>query len=165
MEPRSAEALTALGGDPTGFVARTLQPSMADQADLVLTMTRRQRRTVLSQAPRALRHTFTLPEAVALLGSADTAGLDLIPLRRRASELATRLNAGRAWRRGEEADDVFDPIGQPASVHAQVAARIARKLEPLAEILFADDRSSGAWAPPPVPARRPAVPPLPMPAR
>jgi protein-tyrosine phosphatase len=167
MDKRSAAALVSLGGDPTGFVARTLVPSMAEQADLVLTMTRKQRRSVLTLAPRALRHTFTLPEAADLLHATGGEGLELVPLRRRASELAARLNAGRAWRRGADSDDVFDPIGQAADVHGQVAARIARKLQPLTDVLFADDRSGGLVPPPPAPSRRPAFPPppLPIPAR
>ncbi|MGY1740228.1 MULTISPECIES: arsenate reductase/protein-tyrosine-phosphatase family protein [unclassified Blastococcus] len=166
MDSRSANALVALGGDPSGFVARKLHPVMAEEADLVLTMTRRQRRSVLSQAPRAMRHTFTLPEAADLLRSADVDGIDLLPLRRRAGELAARLNDKRAWRKGVDADDVFDPIGQSKDVHKQVAARIARKLQPLTDVLFAEDRAGGTWAPPPVPARRPAFPPpVPVPTR
>jgi protein-tyrosine phosphatase len=161
MDTRSAAALVKLGGDPTGFIARTIVPEMADSADLVLTMTRRQRRLVLAQAPRALRHTFTLPEAADLLRTADLRGVVDLPLRRRASELAGRLNAGRARRRGLESDDVFDPIGQSGNVHSQVAARIARKLRPLADILFMEGRSGDAWVPSPDVSRRAVLPPLP----
>jgi protein-tyrosine phosphatase len=161
MDSRSAAALTKLGGDPIGFAARTIVPEMADGADLVLTMTRRQRRLVLAQAPRALRHTFTLPEAADLIRTADLRGLADLPLHRRAGALADRLNAGRARRRGLESDDVFDPIGQSGSVHSQVAARIARKLRPLADILFMDDHSGDGRAPAPDMSRRSLLPPLP----
>jgi protein-tyrosine phosphatase len=147
MEKRSAAALAKLGGDPAGFLARKISPAMADDADLVLTMTRRQRRLVLSQSPRALRHTFTLPEAADLLRTAELDGITDLPLRRRAADLAVRMNAGRARRRGVEADDVFDPIGQAASVHGDVAARIARKLRPLADVLFCDGRPEAARTP------------------
>src|SRR3954466_14540445 len=50
MDAKSASALSRLGGDPTGFKARTFVPDMADVADLVLTMTRRHRRLVLAEA-------------------------------------------------------------------------------------------------------------------
>ncbi len=148
MDTRSAAALVDLGGDPTGFVARTLVPEMAAHADLVLTMTRRQRRLVLADAPRALRHTFTLPEATDLLRRADLTGVTDLPLRKRARELAVRLNAGRAWRATVETDDVLDPIGQPGAVHKQVGERIARKLRPLADVLFANDGMLDTWIPP-----------------
>ncbi|MGY1914962.1 arsenate reductase/protein-tyrosine-phosphatase family protein [Blastococcus sp. SYSU DS0973] len=149
MDKRSAAALTGLGGDPSGFAARTLVPEMATHADLVLTMTRRQRRLVLADAPRALRHTFTLPEAADLLQTADLRGLTELPLHTRARELAVRLNAGRAHRMSIEADDVNDPIGHSGSVHKEVGARIARKLRPLADILFAEGAAGQQWSPRP----------------
>ncbi len=160
MDARSAAALHKLGGDPAGFTARTVTPAMVYGADLILTMTRRHRRLVLAQAPRALRRTFTLPEAADLLSGADLTGIRQLPLGQRAAELAERLNAGRARRRPVEADDVFDPIGQSGNIHEQVAARIARKLQPLAEVLFApaptalplDERPGGYALPPPPPS-------------
>jgi protein-tyrosine phosphatase len=161
MEPRSAAALRQLGGDPTGFTAQTFIPQMAEQADLVLTMTRHQRRKVIGLVPRALRRTFTLPEAAALLDLTDLHGVTDLPLRDRALELATRLNTGRARRRSVEADDVFDPIGQSPGVHQKVAARIARKLEPISDVLFHEDRSGAVWGHTPPAARRPNLPPVP----
>lgn len=147
MDKRSGRALLDLGGDPTGFTARTLAPVMADRADLVLTMTRRHRRLVLGGAPRALRRTFTLPEAADLLSHTDLSGLTDMPLQPRATELARRLNAGRAHRRTAEADDVEDPIGQSSTVHADVAGRIAANLRPLADVLFAQSWSGSEWLP------------------
>jgi protein-tyrosine phosphatase len=160
MDKRSAAALTELGGDPSGFLARTLNPRMADDADLVLTMTRRHRRLVLAQAPRTLRRTFTLPEAADLLRTADLRGITDLPLTERARELAGRLNEGRAQRRGIEADDVVDPIGQSSAVHRKVADRISRKLRPLADILFADEIADETWAPRPTHYNRPPLPDL-----
>jgi len=147
MDSRSARALSDLGGDPNGFVARTLQPVMADRADLVFTMTRRQRRLVLAGAPRALRRTFTLPEAADLLEWVDVIGLAQLPLQERARELAARLNDGRARRRTDERDDVQDPIGQSSTVHADVAGRIAASLRPLADVLFTQTWSGSARNP------------------
>jgi protein-tyrosine phosphatase len=137
MDKRSGQALLDLGGNPTGFTARTLQPMMADRADLVLTMTRRHRRLVLGGAPRALRKTFTLPEAADLMDWVDVIGLAEMPLQERARELTARLNDGRARRRTNDRDDVEDPIGQSSTVHADVAGRIAASLRPLADVLFA----------------------------
>jgi protein-tyrosine phosphatase len=160
MDAKSASALSRLGGDPTGFTARTLVPDMVGAADLVLTMTRRHRRLVLAGAPGALRRTFTLPEAADLLQTADIDGIVDLPLQERARELALRLNAGRAHRRGVDADDVHDPIGQSGSTHKYVADRIARKLRPLADVLFADEHIDRPSAPSSALYGRPPLPPL-----
>jgi protein-tyrosine phosphatase len=137
MESRSAQALGELGGDPTGFTSRLLLSGEAEHADLVLTMSRRHRHTLLKHAPRALRRTFTLPEAAALHELADTRGIKDLPLQDRAAELALRLNAARTRRRSAREDDVPDPIGRPLEEHRQVAAQIETCLTPLMEVLLA----------------------------
>jgi protein-tyrosine phosphatase len=43
METKAAAALRRLGGDATGFPARSFSEAIAQDADLVLTMTRKQR--------------------------------------------------------------------------------------------------------------------------
>ncbi|TFV88393.1 hypothetical protein E4P40_10015 [Blastococcus sp. CT_GayMR20] len=138
MDADSAAVLRALGGDPGGFTSRALTGELADGADLVLTMTREQRRAVLQRAPRAMRRTFTLREAADLLLHADTDGIAALPPRDRVRELAGRLNAGRAQRPSGADDDIEDPIGRPVEVHRQVGDAIAEALRPLAELLFAD---------------------------
>ena len=144
MDARSAEALIALGGDPAGFRSRLFEGSMAEQADLVLTMSRRQRREVLEKDPRGLRRTFTLLEAADLLEGADLRGLRLMPLPERARELGVRLDAARRNRTTRDRDDVVDPIGRSTSVHAEVATTIATALQPLADILFTSVRPVAA---------------------
>jgi protein-tyrosine phosphatase len=144
MDPRSAEALIAVGGDPAGFASRLLDRSTAEEADLVLTMSRRQRREVLEKNPRGLRRTFTLLEAADLLGSADLDGLALLPLPQRGRELGLRLDAARSRRASTGSDDVPDPIGRSAAVHAEVATTIATALWPLADVLFSSVRPQPA---------------------
>jgi protein-tyrosine phosphatase len=48
MEPTAARVLIELGGDPRGFRARQLSTAMVDEADLVLTMSIRQREVGVS---------------------------------------------------------------------------------------------------------------------
>jgi protein-tyrosine phosphatase len=144
MDARSAEALVAMGGVPTGFRSRLFERSMAEEADLVLTMSRRQRREVLEKYPRGLRRTFTLLEAAALLQLADVRGLQLLPVCERARELGLRLDAARHRRATRETDDVIDPIGRSAAVHANAAATIAAALRPLADVLFKSVRPLAA---------------------
>jgi protein-tyrosine phosphatase len=134
MEAKAAAALRRLGGDPAGFAARSFTEALTHGADLVLTMTRKQRTDVLKATPRGLRRTFTLLEAAALLELADLSDLPRGP--ERARELGLRLDAARGRRASTEADDLPDPIGQSSGTHRQVAGRIANALRPLAEVLL-----------------------------
>jgi protein-tyrosine phosphatase len=140
MDPDTAAALIELGSDSAGFKARDFTRELAEDADLVLTMTRDQRRTVLEASPRGLRRTFTLTEAADLLRRADLAGLSLLPLAARARELGRRLDAARAGRPTGSSDDIADPIGQRAEVHQEVAELVATALRPLADVLFTSVR-------------------------
>jgi protein-tyrosine phosphatase len=144
MDPSSARALQRLGGDPEGFISRSLTADLANGADLVLTMTRDHRRDVLELAPRGLRRTFTLAEAAALLPRADLRGLRTMPLAPRARELGRRLDAARAYRCATRAEDIADPIRQPIRVHDEVARAIAASLRPLADVLLASVRDQPA---------------------
>jgi protein-tyrosine phosphatase len=107
-------------------------------------MTRRHRRTVLEMSPRALQRTFTLLEAADLLQMADVSGLDQLPLDPRAEELGRRLNAQRRFRNSHKPDDIQDPLGRSAGVHAQVADAIATALRPLVDVLLAPQPSGNA---------------------
>jgi protein-tyrosine phosphatase len=140
MDPHTAAALVALGGDPAGFQAREFTAELAADADLVLTLTRDQRRTVLEANPRGLRPTFTLTEAADLMQRADLTGLSLLPLTARACELGRRLDAARAGRPTADSHDIADPIGQHAEVHQEVAGLVAAALRPLADVLFTSVR-------------------------
>jgi protein-tyrosine phosphatase len=143
MDADSRRALLEAGGDPDilgNHRSRPLDPAEVTEADLVLTMTRWQRRKVLARAPRALRRTFTLPEAADLLARSGP-GPEL-PFEDRARELAGRLNAARATRQVSDRDDVRDPMGRPLEVHRAVAARIATELRPLADVLLTAEHSA-----------------------
>ncbi|MGY1740245.1 MULTISPECIES: arsenate reductase/protein-tyrosine-phosphatase family protein [unclassified Blastococcus] len=140
MDPHSARALQALGGDPAGFASRRLSPELARSADLVLTMTREHRSAVLGLDPRGLRKTFTLAEAADLVQLADLSGLGLMPVDARTPELGLRLDAARSRRQSDLSDDIADPVGQRAAAHADVAGRIDRALAPIADVLFTSVR-------------------------
>lgn len=150
VHPMSAEALQELGGSPEGFRSRRFDPSLADGADLVLTMTERQRRSVLEVAPLRLRRTFTLTEAAALLPLADVADLASMAPGERPAELGRRLHAARARRPTPRWSDIADPIGRRPSAHRDAAHQIAAALRPLAEVLFAASaRRPDTRTPPP----------------
>ena len=126
VHPDSSAVLTSLGGDPGGFIARQLLDEYAAAADLTLTLTRAHRRSVLNRAPRALSRTFTLREAADLAslvpGDVELPG-ETFPDRCRS--FVREMAAARARRATDAHDDIADPIGQPASVHAAVGDEIA----------------------------------------
>jgi len=117
--------LEQLGGDIAGFAARQLTSRIASDADLVLTMTRAHRDTVLELAPRQLHRTFTLSEAARL-----------------ATEFSARsvadLAALRPQLAGHELADIPDPIGQSPEFFAMVGTQIADLLVPILELYRRD---------------------------
>jgi protein-tyrosine phosphatase len=115
IHDRAATVLEELGGEATNFVARQLTTKIASDADLVLTMTKAHRDTVLELAPRMLRRTFTLVEAARLVleGAAQS-----VP------ELAERRGLVAA----DQISDIPDPVGQSAEVFREVGSEIAALL-------------------------------------
>jgi protein-tyrosine phosphatase len=146
MDPASARVLEELGGDSAGFVAHQLTDQLAASADLTLTMTRGHRRDVLGRAPRAMSRTFTLREAAGLLELlGEDLSLDGAPAER-ARALVQRMAGARSLRPSGREDDVIDPIGQSAEVHASVGAAVADALLPVL------DRFAGVLGEVPLPA-------------
>jgi protein-tyrosine-phosphatase len=144
MHPDTALVLRGLGGDPEGFVARQLVDDMAIDADLTLTMTRSHQRDVLRRAPRALSRTFTLREAADLVGRVrgDVEGPGA-ELAERARNLVRELAAARSRRQSSEADDIPDPINQPAELHGEVGDAIAAALIPVLARIVAQRPGNG----------------------
>ncbi|MFZ2176782.1 MAG: protein tyrosine phosphatase [Rhodococcus sp. (in: high G+C Gram-positive bacteria)] len=120
MEPTAARVLEGLGGDPSGFAARLLTPEIAGKADLVITMSERQRDKVLGLAPEQLKRTFTLKEAARLAEVANAASVD-------------ELAAARPLYQAETTpEDISDPIGQDEETFLTVGSEIADLLGLLA---------------------------------
>ena len=132
MHPDTAAALRGFGAEPGDFRARDLEERMAAEADLILTMTRRHRREVLHEAPRVMARTFTLREAAALLpliAEPDDAEGEFAD---RARSFVAAMAAARGRRRsGEDADDVFDPIGLPPEAHEAMGEMVTEALLPV----------------------------------
>ncbi|MFC7574234.1 arsenate reductase/protein-tyrosine-phosphatase family protein [Klenkia terrae] len=133
MDGEAAAVLAELGGSAEGFRARSFSPALTDHADLVLALERSHRAVVLERAPRALRRTFTLREAAAVLellppedlptaDSVHERGVQLV------AALARRRNE---WRGSSGATDVPDPYRRPSEVHTAVGHDIADALFPV----------------------------------
>jgi protein-tyrosine phosphatase len=117
----AALVLEQLGGDVSNFAARQLTSRIASDADLVLTMTRAHRDTVLELAPRQLHRTFTLNEAARLASVCNA---------RNVADLATFRPHLAAY----ELSDIPDPIGQSAEIFTMIGAQIADLLPPILEL-------------------------------
>lgn len=121
IHPEAALVLQSLGVDGANFAARQINERIAADADLVLTMTRAHRDTVLEHAPHRLRRTFTLSEAARLVSDCGAQSVeDLAALRRRIT--------------ADESFDISDPIGQSADFFAAVATQIAECLTPILDL-------------------------------
>jgi protein-tyrosine phosphatase len=123
MDDGAAAVLSELGGSSAGFRSRLFTGDLGSGADLVLTMTREQRRQVLREA--AALATRLSDEQWAVIVSDPSRWL---------GALAAALHQGRATRAAQGdagAEDVLDPIGSPMTVHRQVGNEIAGLLEQL----------------------------------
>lgn len=121
IHDEAARVLSRLGGDTSNFAARQLTARLAAEADLILTMTRAHRDSVLELAPRQLKRTFTMSEAARLVSHHGARDVDDL------AALRPQLSPG-------DRTDVADPIGRDSEVFTTVGARIAELLPPILEI-------------------------------
>jgi protein-tyrosine phosphatase len=128
MARDAAEILREYGGDPDGFVGRSLEIEEIDAADLVLTATREHRMLVVTAVPNALGKTATLREFARLVGDVtidDLGDVDADP----ATQMAA-IAAAAFSRRGlvpplDPADDeIPDPYRGPREGYEEAAQLI-----------------------------------------
>lgn len=117
----AALALTEMGADVSNFSARQITTKMAEEADVVLTMTKAHRDAVLELAPRQLSRTFTLAEAFKL--AIDFNARSILDLARLRPQL-----------RGHTISDVPDPLGHSADYFAMVGTTISQLLPPVLDL-------------------------------
>lgn len=123
------------GARAEGFVARQLTGRAVREADLVLALTRKHRRTLVELQPSAVRRTFTLLELARLVATVDPASLPPGPPAGRLAALVP-LAAAERGRHHHEApdDDVIDPYRRGDAVYAQVFATILPAVELIAKV-------------------------------
>ncbi len=156
--------------DVAAFAARQLPDRDVLLADLVLTMTREHRSTVLGDVPRALPTTFTLREFARLLRAADPAALAALPRppvdRARALVALARNTRGTVPAVPAEEDAVPDPVSGGPEAHAEAAHVIDECVRTFLDLLLPPP----ALRPPPAgpgrpgPGRPPRPAPRPAPA-
>jgi len=132
IDSPSAAALTELGGDPSGHVARRLDGALLEHSTLVLTATTEHRDYTLRRRPSGLRKTFTMKEFVRLgHGVAPAEGPDDV-LR---MIVAVASQRGYVAPGGPKRDDIEDPYGQPASESMRAAIDISLAVDGLLDLL------------------------------
>jgi protein-tyrosine phosphatase len=100
------------GADIRAHVARRLQASMVERADLILCMSADHRASILRAWPGVSGKTFTLTELVRLLEASPAGG----PMADRIAVAASARNGSR-----HVDEDVRDPLGDPIDGYRQVA--------------------------------------------
>jgi protein-tyrosine phosphatase len=125
MTPESASELRRREVPAEEFEARRLTESLARRAALVLTATADVRRSVLEEAPAALRRTFTWREFAALVHDVSAGS---------SADLVAYAASHRHEANGLDLD-TEDPIGQSPEVYARVAAEIDGAVSAIAEAL------------------------------
>ena len=107
--------LAERGLDAGGFRARQLEARQVREADLVLTMTARQRGAAVALVPAAVRRTFTLRELARLLDGVDPERVAQAGADGTGERLGAALPlaaARRGFRPDPREDDVADPYGR-----------------------------------------------------
>jgi protein-tyrosine phosphatase len=131
-----ADRLEAAGFDSADFAARQLLTSMIRSADLVITMTRRQRAEIGRLAPPVAGRTFTLLEFARLVGGLAP---DDLPEADPAERLMAAIRVAGLLRRpviGRE--DVADPFGRPARAYDRAFDAIDRATLAIADLVVSD---------------------------
>jgi protein-tyrosine phosphatase len=152
-EPIAPEMARMLDVPPPPRPARQLTAPLVTGAGLVLTMTRDQRRSVVTLVPAAVRRTFTLREFAELAVLARAGAL--LPAGRSPGRVLADVVAAaprlRPLRSAGAPEDVEDPYGRDDAVFARVAGEIRQAVDQVLAAVSGDDagqrRSHVAAAP------------------
>lgn len=129
------------GGGVSGHRGRQIDPAMISGADLILTMTKDQRRRVAHESPPAVRRTYTLLELTRL-----TRGLthDDLPPRGDDPGLSELLRLAERQRRIQldpsAEDDVPDPYGRSKRIYRSVLRQLDAAVRALTSIVEGEQR-------------------------
>ena len=163
VDPGMVPELAARGLTPEGFTAHQITDDDVDEADLILVMSRRQRRFITEEWPFAAKKTL-LVNAMPDLVEAARGGQALSPMaaalaedepvRRRGRRAAGPADSDRftlttaavsavARRRNSDVPEVEDPYRKDAGVFSRVAAEIDAATTVLADALIASQGHRG----------------------
>ena len=133
-----ARLLQREGVEDRAFAARLLTEKLVKEADLVLALTRAQRRLVVDLWPPAVRRTFTVREFARLLAHVDPSALpDGTPSERLRIAMPLVVATRGLGRTSAADDDVIDPYRLSDGVYAASFADIAAAVDTVAGALKA----------------------------
>lgn len=130
------------GVDLSAHRARYLTASIIDEADLILTMTRRHRREVVELAPRKVASTLTLREFARLAREVSSDELENNDLRQSDVDGLRAMLALVSAKKGHELsrvdpkdDDVVDPYRADRETYVLSATQIAEAVHSVSRVL------------------------------
>lgn len=129
--PEAVEVMDARGLDLGAHRSRELTPGLVASADLIVGMTRNHVWGVTAHEAGAQARAFVIGELVRLGPLVGPRG-DGVSVREWAARVAARRGDGPIGRAG---DDVADPYGEPLEFYEATAARLARDLRVVADLL------------------------------
>lgn len=135
VAPEMAALLSTRSVASTGFRARQLQPADLRAADLVLTMTSRQRGQAVALAPPVVRRTFTLRELARLLEDVDARSLPPGNVAERLRAAIPLAAAQRRFRPDPREDDIADPYGREDAAYRRAFAEVADAIDRITAVL------------------------------
>jgi protein-tyrosine phosphatase len=135
------------GVEPAAFEARRLSEQMLKEADLVLAMTRAQRRLVVDLWPAAVRRSFTLREFARLLSWVDPAALPAgTPSERLRAAIPLAAAERSRERTSPDEDDVVDPFRLSNAVYVDSFKQITTAVDALVCAIVIKDASQARHA-------------------
>jgi protein-tyrosine phosphatase len=134
-EPMAA-LLRQAGVDPEPFEGRRLSERMLKDANLILTMTRAQRRLVVELWPAAVRRAFTLREFARVLSRVDSLALsDGTPAERLRAAIPRAAAERGKERTSPGEDDVVDPFRLSNTVYDESFRQIKSAVDSIANAI------------------------------
>ena len=122
------ELLAQRGIDASGHIARQLSRPMLEQADLVLTATRRHRAEAAALYPAGVKRLLTLAQFGALARSIEAPGATgVIAALRELTDRASRSGSAA----GGSDSDIVDPYGRSTSVYRTSLRQLDAAIEPV----------------------------------
>jgi len=138
VAPPMEALLVGRGAGSGTFRARQVRPEHLREADLVLTMTTRQRGKAAALAPAVVRRTFTLAELARLLADVDPDGLGAMAAAERLRAAVPLAEARRRFVADPQGDDIADPYGRDEAAYARAFAEIEDAVGRLSAVLRLD---------------------------
>ena len=137
IAPPMAALLASRSVGSSRFRAHQLQPDDLRQADVVLTMTLRQRAWVVELVPAVVGRTFTLRELARLLTLVDPAALSGGTLVERFRQALPAAAAQRRYLPDPAVDEIDDPYGRSDAAYRRAFTEVVDAVDRISAVVGA----------------------------